>query len=46
MHGEDRFVIMYFANVMDGMSQQEEALSSAGLYQVANGKVVREEFFI
>ncbi|MEL7090903.1 MAG: nuclear transport factor 2 family protein [Pseudomonadota bacterium] len=46
LHGEDRFIMVYFANVNDSLTSQNEALSVAGHYTVAGGKIVREEFFM
>jgi hypothetical protein len=40
----DRFVVQYDADVTDKESKQRRKLSEIGVYNVKDGKIVREEF--
>ena len=42
--GHDRFVVQFDAEVSDKKTKERRKLSEVGVYTVANGKIVREEF--
>lgn len=44
-HGEDRFAVRFKYDVTNKPSGQRMTLDEVGLFTVANGKVVKEEFF-
>ena len=44
-HGDDRFAIHFFFDVTNKPSSQRYKMEEIGVYTVANGKVIREEFF-
>lgn len=45
LHGEDRFAVIFDMDVENKESHQRMAMREVGIYHVANGKIVREEFF-
>lgn len=45
LHGEDRFGVIFELDVTMKDSGQRSAMKELGLYTVAGGKIVREEFF-
>ncbi|MEM9460422.1 MAG: nuclear transport factor 2 family protein [Myxococcota bacterium] len=44
-HGDDRFAIRFSFDVTNKPSGQRYKMDEIGVYTVANGKVIREEFF-
>tara|TARA_R110000850_G_scaffold13548_7_gene43874 strand:- start:149 stop:514 length:366 start_codon:yes stop_codon:yes gene_type:complete len=44
-HGDDRFAVYYTMHTRDKDSGKEHHGKEIGLYHVADGKIVREEFF-
>ncbi|MEO0325223.1 MAG: nuclear transport factor 2 family protein [Myxococcota bacterium] len=44
-HGEDRFAVIYRFDITHKASKQRMQLEEVGVYQVADGKVIREEYF-
>lgn len=44
-HGEDRFAVIFRAAGKDKASGETFNMEEVGVYHVANGKIVREEFF-
>jgi len=44
-HGEDRFGVIFELDVTDRESKQRMQMKEFGVYTVANGKIVREEFY-
>ncbi len=44
-HGDDRFAVHYKYDVTFKAGDQRYSMEEVGLYSVADGKVVREEFF-
>lgn len=44
-HGDDRFAVHFTMKGRDKNSGQEFDMEEVGVYHVANGKIVREEFF-
>ncbi len=44
-HGEDRFAVIYDYEVTFKPEKRRQTMQEVGVYTVANGKVVREEFF-
>lgn len=44
-HGEDRFCLIYSFDVTFKQSGQRFAMEEVALYTVADGKIVKEEFF-
>lgn len=44
-HGEDRFCVIYSYEVTNKPSGQRFSMEEVALYTVADGKIVREEFF-
>ncbi|MGF1500951.1 MAG: SnoaL-like domain-containing protein [Paracoccaceae bacterium] len=45
VHGPDRFAVIFEADATDKTSGQRMQMKEIGLYTVADGKIVREEFF-
>lgn len=45
LHGEDRFAVIFKADATDKESGQRFQMKEVGIYTVAGGKIVREEFF-
>ncbi len=45
MHGTDRFAVIYWMDVTNRETQEREQMKEVGIYTVAEGKIVREEFF-
>ncbi|MEM0907011.1 MAG: nuclear transport factor 2 family protein [Pseudomonadota bacterium] len=45
LHGDDRFAVIYEVDATNKVSQQRLALKEVAIYTVANGKIVREEFY-
>lgn len=44
-HGDDRFAVIFEADATDKESGQRFSMQEVGVYTVADGKIVREEFF-
>ena len=44
-HGEDRFAVHFAMKVRDKNSGETTEMEEVGVYHVADGKIVREEFF-
>ncbi len=44
-HGEDRFAAVFNIDVTNKQDQQRIQMEEVGLYEVKNGKIVKEEFF-
>lgn len=45
LHGDDRFGVIFAIDVTSKQSGQRMAMKELGIYHVADGKIVREEFF-
>jgi ketosteroid isomerase-like protein len=45
IHGDDRFVVIFDVAAREKESGKEMAMNEVAVYHVANGKIVREEFF-
>ena len=45
MHGEDRFAVFFDVDYTEKASGTRGQMQEVGIYQVADGKIVREEFF-
>ncbi|MEO1000142.1 MAG: nuclear transport factor 2 family protein [Pseudomonadota bacterium] len=45
LHGEDRFGVIFEMDATHKASGHRAAMKEIGIYTVANGKIVREEFF-
>ena len=45
MHGDDRFAVIFEMDVTDRASGERTQMKEVGVYTVADGKIVREEFF-
>lgn len=45
LHGDDRFAVLYRSTVRERSSGTQTAMEEVAVYHVADGKVVREEFF-
>lgn len=45
LHGPDRFAVIFAADVTERASGKRIKMQEVGLYTVADGKIVREEFF-
>ena len=45
MAGEDRFALIFDMDVTNRETGQRMQMREVGLYTVADGKIVREEFF-
>ena len=44
-HGDDRFAVFFVYDITDKVRGQRIAAREIGVYHVADGKIVREEFF-
>jgi hypothetical protein len=44
-HGEDRFAVIFDMDVTEKATKKRMKMREVGLYTVARGKIVREEFF-
>ena len=44
-HGDDRFAVIFEMEGRDKASGESFAMREVGVYHVADGKIVREEFF-
>jgi ketosteroid isomerase-like protein len=44
-HGDDRFAVIFEMDVTQKESGQRFQMKEVGIYHVADGKIVREEFF-
>ncbi|MFW5655781.1 MAG: SnoaL-like domain-containing protein [Roseicyclus sp.] len=44
-HGEDRFAVIFEMNARDRASGEVTEMKEVGVYHVADGRIVREEFF-
>ena len=44
-HGEDRFGVIFEVDATEKQSGKRNAMKELGVYTVAGGKIVREEFF-
>lgn len=44
-HGDDRFAVIFEMDVTDRTRGQRNAMREVGIYTVADGRIVREEFF-
>ena len=45
LHGDDRFSVIFDIDVTNKESGQRMQMREVGVYHVADGKIVREEFF-
>ncbi len=45
LHGEDRFAVIFQMKAREKATGKISDMEEVGLYTVANGKIVREEFF-
>ncbi len=45
LHGTDRFSVIFDMDVTNKETGQRVAMKEVGVYHVADGKIVREEFF-
>lgn len=45
MHGDDRFAVIFDVKARNRETGQVDDMREVGLYHVADGKIVREEFF-
>jgi SnoaL-like domain len=45
MHGEDRFAVTFDVDFTDKATGKRDTMKEVAVYHVANGKIVREEFF-
>jgi ketosteroid isomerase-like protein len=45
LHGEDRFAVIFDIDATDKASGQRMPMREVAIYHVADGKIVREEFF-
>lgn len=45
LHGEDRFAVIFDIDATHRETGRREAMREIGLYTVAGGRIVREEFF-
>ena len=44
-HGDDRFAVIFTAKTRNRETGAEEDMKEVGVYHVAGGRIVREEFF-
>ena len=44
-HGDDRFAVIFRSKVKETETGKVSGMEEVGIYTVANGKIVREEFF-
>ena len=45
MHGDDRFAVIFGMDVTNKESGQNFKMNEVAIYHVADGKIIREEFF-
>ncbi len=45
LHGDDRFAVIFQIDATEKASGQRMPMKEVAIYHVANGKIVREEFF-
>lgn len=45
LHGDDRFGVIFTFDATNKQSGDREAMKELAIYTVANGKIIREEFF-
>jgi len=45
LHGEDRFAVIFAVDATEKATGQRMPMREVGIYHVADGKIVREEFF-
>ena len=45
VHGEDRFAVIFGMTAVEKQSGKEHKMQEVGIFTVADGKIVREEFF-
>ncbi|MFD1344387.1 SnoaL-like domain-containing protein [Litorisediminicola beolgyonensis] len=45
LHGDDRFAVVFKVDATDRSNGQRVQMEEVGVYHVADGKIVREEFF-
>ena len=45
LHGDDRFGVIFTFDATNKQSGEREAMKELAVYTVANGKIIREEFF-
>lgn len=45
LHGKDRFGLIFSMNVTEKESKRRMQMKELGLYEVKDGKIVREEFY-
>lgn len=45
LHGDDRFAVIYAMDVTERATGKRSSMKEVGVYTVANGRIVREEFF-
>ena len=45
LHGEDRFAVMFSIDCTERASGERTDMTEVAIYTVADGKIVREEFF-
>jgi ketosteroid isomerase-like protein len=45
LHGEDRFAVIYAMDATERATGKRTSMKEVGVYTVANGRIVREEFF-
>ena len=45
LHGDDRFAVIFDVAAREKASGKEMVMKEVAIYHVADGKIVREEFF-
>ena len=45
VHGDDRFAVTFDMDVTENATGKRSQMQEVGIYHVADGKIVREEFF-
>lgn len=45
LHGDDRFAVIFAVDATDRSSGQRMKMREVGVYHVADGRIVREEFY-
>lgn len=45
LHGDDRFAVIFGIDATDRQSGRRHAMREVGVYTVAGGRIVREEFY-
>ncbi|QUJ77898.1 nuclear transport factor 2 family protein [Sulfitobacter albidus] len=45
LHGDDRFAVRFYGTMKDAQSGEIYPMDEVAIYHVADGKIVREEFF-